>query len=228
MSAATLQVKTVEELKDQPAGVSRGAREDRHQPRDQRALRRAGLRRASGRLCAQPLRQVADLPRGDGGIRPPRPFLPARPQAGDCRGAHDPRQDRQAAAVHLRIPAQDVGGVRRDQAARRPRRDPPGRGPAALLVPPAAQPCAADDAGGAVPRAVRPRFRPGAGRHDRGQAASAERGEHRLSGDAGVLRPPEARRTTRCSANGASRSAPTRTCARTTWAAPRRRPASSA
>ena len=62
---------------------------------------------------------------------------------------------RQAAAVDLRVPAQDLGGVRRHQAAGRPGRDPAGRGPAALHLPSAAQPRAHHHAGGALPRAVR-------------------------------------------------------------------------
>ena len=103
---------------------------------------------------ADSLRQVADLPRGHGRVRPSRALQAARPADGHSRGAHDAGR-RQAAAVDLRVPAQDLGGVRRHQAAGRPRRDPAGRGPAALHLPSAAQPRPRHHAGGALPRAVR-------------------------------------------------------------------------
>ena len=152
-----LVVKTVEELKDAPEEYREAIAKLVISHADQRALRRAGVRRAGHRLCADALRQVADLPRRDGGIRPSRALQAARHPDGHSRGAHDAGR-RQEAAVDLRVPAQDLGGVRRHQAAGRSRRDPAGRGPAALHLPSAAQSGARDHAGGALPRAVRRGF----------------------------------------------------------------------
>jgi hypothetical protein len=48
--------------------------------------------------------------------------------------------DEPEAALDLRVPAQDLGGIRRHQAVGRPGRDPAGRGTPALHLPSAQEP----------------------------------------------------------------------------------------
>ena len=90
------------------------------------------------------------------------------------RDRHPGRADgpaAQAAAVDLRVPAQDLAGVLRDQGHRRLRRDPAGGRPAPLQLPSAAQPRPHHHARGEVPRQVRQGLLPGA---DPGTAAASE------------------------------------------------------
>src|SRR5581483_6325541 len=103
------------------------------QPCRERALRRAGVRRTCHRLRTDPLRQMADLPGRHGGIRPSRALQGTGHADGHCRGTHDAGLWKEA-AVDLRVPAQDLGGVRRHQAPGRSGRDPAGRGALARAV----------------------------------------------------------------------------------------------
>ena len=79
-------VKHTADLKDAPEEFRAAVAQAGDLPRRQRALRRAGVRRAGHRAGADALRQVADLPRGDGGIRPSRSL---RTRRGDGHPGED-------------------------------------------------------------------------------------------------------------------------------------------
>ena len=123
------QVKTVEELKDQP--------EEYRQALEKIVISHAINELYGAQVFDEPAVAYAPTPYAKWLTCPWRWRSTAITSTSSSSAARwasprrNPRQDVEEAALDLRIPAQEPGRVRRHQAAGRPRRDPAGRGPAA-------------------------------------------------------------------------------------------------
>ena len=91
-TTATIEVKTAADLAHQPEEYRNGREKDRDQPCGQRALRRAGVRRARHQAGADALHQVADLPYRDGGVSSPCALQGARRGDRHAGRAHGSRK----------------------------------------------------------------------------------------------------------------------------------------